>query len=313
MDVIFMGSPDFACPALQALIDSEHSVLAVFSQPPKQAGRGHKVTPTPIHQLAEKNAIPVHTPEKLKVDEVALLKNYAPDVIVVAAYGLLLPKDVLDVAPCINIHPSALPRWRGAAPLNHTILAGDTTTDICIMQMEEGLDTGPVYTRQSYAVGKNETAGELHDRLAIEGANLLLETLANWPITPIPQEPSDIAPTYAHKFRPKKLPQIRALDFTKSASELHNQIRGLSPWPGATAVHVANDGTETQLKILGSEMAQSGQYEAGKIIQADKKSIIIGCGSGAVSLTKLQKPGSKPLHAVDFLNGFPHFQDGSLK
>jgi methionyl-tRNA formyltransferase len=311
-----MGSPDFACPALSALIESNNDVVAVFSQPPKQAGRGHKVTATPVHTLAEKHNIPVHTPVKLQQDEVTLLQEYAPDIIVVAAYGLILPQSVLDVAPCINIHPSALPRWRGAAPLNHTILAGDTTTDVCIMQMEKGLDTGDVYTRKSYDIHEDETAGELHDRLSIEGAKLLLKTIENWGnITPIPQNKSHLEPTYAHKFKPKKLTEIRALNFNKNAEEVHDQIRGLSPWPGATTIYKSDNGKEILLKILGSHFyKRSGEYTAGIILHADKaEGIIIGCKQGAIQLTVLQKPGSKPLKTTDFLNGFTNFKDGILK
>jgi methionyl-tRNA formyltransferase len=315
MRIVFMGSPDFACPALSGLIQSDHDILAVYSQPPKKAGRGHKVTPTPVHQLAEKNNIPVHTPAKLDGDEVTALKNYAPGVIVVAAYGLLLPKNVLDIAPCLNIHPSALPRWRGAAPLNRTILAGDTTTDVCIMQMEEGLDTGPVYLRERYTVGEDETAGELHDRLAKEGACLLLRALEDWQtLTPIPQSESGIKPTYAHKFKPKKLEKIRPLDFHKTAEELHNRIRGLSPWPGATAVYETAEKEEIPLKILASHIhKKEGNNTPGSIMKADKQGILIGCQQGVIQITYLQKPGNKALPAMDFLNGFPHFIDGKLK
>ncbi len=315
MKIIFMGSPEFACPALSALIKSEHQVVGVFSQPPKKAGRGQKINQTPVHKLAEENNIPVHTPIKLLDEDVAILKNYAPDIIVVAAYGLILPESVLNVAPCINIHPSALPRWRGAAPLNYTILKGDKTTDVCIMAMEKGLDTGDVYTRKQYAINDNETAGELHDRLAVEGAKLLLKTLENWGnITPVPQSRSALEPTYAHKFKPEELAKIRTLDFNKSAQEVHNQIRGLSPWPGATATHISSDGKQTLLKILASKFyKRTGSYPAGKILHADKKEgIIIGCKEGAVQLTTIQKPSNKPLKDIDFLNGFKKFSEGRL-
>ena len=300
MKIIFMGSPEFARPSLEKLIESTHEVVAVFSQPPRKSGRGQKETKTVIHQLAEEHNIPVFTPAKLDADAQETLCNLNADIICVAAYGLLLPQAVLDIAPCVNVHPSALPRWRGAAPLQHTILAGDTTTDVCIMEMEKGLDSGPVYLRKNYNVGADETSGELHDRLSIEGGELLVEVLDDWQNKNAGKEVQQGETIYAHKFAPEDLDQIRAIDFSKPAVEIHNQIRGLSPWPSATAKH-----GDTTLKILGSHMEdEATDAQGGTVLTAHKGDILIAVSGQVLRLTKLQRPGKRAMDAVDFLAGY---------
>lgn len=291
--IVFMGTPHFACPALATLIQSPHEVVGVFSQPPRPAGRGKKVQKSPVHLLAESHDISVYTPEKLKGDAIEALQQIAPDIICVAAYGLLLPQKVLDIAPCLNIHPSALPRWRGAAPIQHTVLAGDATTDVCIMQMEKGLDTGPVYLRETFEVGENETSGELHDRLAAEGARLLLNTINHWPnVTATTQGESGIV--YAHKITP----DMRAINWRNPAQEVHNHIRGLTPWPGATASH-----NNMVLKLLNSRISK-GTGQPGEVLNADANGVAIACGDGAVTIHTLQRPGKRAVTSNEFLQGY---------
>jgi len=300
MKIVFMGSPEFARPSLEKLIESTHEVVAVFSQPPRKSGRGQKETKTIIHQLAEEHHIPVFTPEKLDADAQETLRSLNADIICVAAYGLLLPQAVLDIAPCVNVHPSSLPRWRGAAPLQHTILAGDTTTDVCIMEMEKGLDSGPVYLRKSYAIGADETSGELHDRLSLEGGKLLVEVIDDWQNKNANKEVQQGETIYAHKFAPEDLDQIRRIDFSKSAQEVHNQIRGLSPWPSATATH-----GDTTLKILGSHIEnETTNAQSGSVLTAHKGDILISVSGQVLRLTKLQRPGKRAMDTADFLAGY---------
>lgn len=309
MRVVFMGSPDFALPALQALINSTHQVAAVYSQPPRKAGRGHKVQPTPVHALAERHGIAVHTPEKLTPEQVEVVKNLKPDIICVAAYGLLLPQAVLDIAPCLNIHPSALPRWRGAAPLHYTVLNGDTTTAVCIMHMEAGLDSGPVYLRETSSVLPNETTGDLHDRLSRRGADLLLEVLDNWgKYQPQPQDET-IPTTYAHKLKPAQLKEIRAINWALAAQDVLRHIHGLSPWPGAQTLHES-----TPLTLLRAEVIpQQGTATPGTVLCADTKTgLVIACAESAVQILELQRPGKKPMPATDFLRGYPQLQVGNF-
>ena len=295
MRIVFMGTPAFAVPSLKTLIESEHDVVGVFTQPPRPAGRGHKVKKSPTHELAEEHDIPVFTPKKLDEDALETLRGLEPSIIVVAAYGMLLPQSALEAAPCINIHPSALPRWRGAAPIQRAILAGDTTTEVCIMHMEPGLDTGPVYRRKQFDIGVNETAGELHDWLAEKGAELLMDVIGDWgAIEAEPQSKDGV--TYAHKITP----EMRAIDFSKPAQEVHNQIRGLSPWPGATA-HLG----EEQVKILRSQLVE-GKGAPGEVLTADTDNgLVVACGKGALRLRRVQRPGKKDMADVDLLRGFP--------
>lgn len=286
MRVIFMGTPDFAAPTLQALIDApEHDVVAVYSQPPRPSGRGHKVTPSPVHQLAEKHDIHVFTPTSLKPEEAQnRFREHGAEMAVVAAYGLLLPKAILEgcAKGCINVHPSSLPRWRGAAPIQHTILAGDATTDMCIMQMDEGLDTGDILWRETVNVPDNMTAGELHDQMAQLGAACILKTLAQYDtLTPQPQQGE---PTYAHKLTKAHTPIV----WTQDSASILNQIRGLNPYPTARCM-VGGE----EVKVFAAERTNS------------PSSLTFSCGDGVtLRITELQRPGKKRMHAEDALRGW---------
>jgi methionyl-tRNA formyltransferase len=293
--IAFMGTPGFAVPALEALHQAGHQILAVYCQPPKPTGRGMQLTPTPVHQAAEKLGLTVRTPEKLNADEVTHLTSLNLDLICVAAYGLLLPGSVLKVAPCINVHPSALPRWRGAAPLNHTLLQGDATTDLCIMAMEKGLDTGAVYKRVPYTLSLDMTFGDLHELMAREGATHLLDVVNHWndyKDNALPQTEEGMV------YAPKILPADRVTDFTRSATEVHNHIRGLSPFPAAT---MQLEGAA--YKLLRSTVVQ-GQGRPGTVLQADKQNgLVIACGTGAVRLLELQREGKRAMRDIELLNG----------
>lgn len=300
MRVIFMGTPAFALPALRALINSEHEVIAAYSQPPRPAGRGMKLTPSPVHQLAEAHGIPVFTPASLKsVEEQTAFAAHRADIAVVAAYGLLLPQAILD-APrlgCINIHPSDLPRWRGAAPLQRTLIAGDTQTACCIIQLELGLDTGPIHLRDPFTIPADMNAGELHDAMATIGAKQVLQVLTNLsstqPMAPIPQSLGGI--TYAEKISKDN----RALDWSRPAAMLLNQIRGLSPAPAATAFL----GGEL-VKIFAAVVEVGDAGKPAGIVLDDR--LLINAGDGfALRLTQLQRAGKSRQNAVQFLFGFP--------
>lgn len=295
--VIFMGTPGFAMPALEAILDSEHEVLAVYSQPPRPAGRGQKLTPSVIHQLAQSRGIEVRTPVTLKdADTQGALKALKADVAVVAAYGLLLPQAVLN-APrlgCINIHPSSLPRWRGAAPLQRTIMAGDTQTECCIMQMEAGLDTGPVLKREAFTIPPDMDTGALHDAMALMGAQLVVEVLDALEKGPVKAEAQgEDGLTYAAKI--SKADQV--IDWTRPAGEIIDQVRALSPAPGATF----RLGEEIcKLYRVTFVMGKTGA--PGTVLDEGG---VVACGSGAVQLLELQKPGKQRCGIAEFLNGAP--------
>lgn len=295
MRVVFMGTPEFAVPALAALIASPHDVIAVYSQPPRPAGRGMKLTESPVHTLANHHRIPVLTPENLKSPEVqAFFTAHHADVATVAAYGLLLPKAIL-AAPkygCINIHPSDLPRWRGAAPIQRTIMAGDATTACCIMQMEEGLDTGPVLTRREVDIPFGATAGELHDAMARLGAELLVETLPTLGTAkPVPQSTDGV--TYATKITKEDQP----IDWSQPADSIYNQIRGLSPNPGAI-MQIAG---ETLKVFAGAVEAGDIKKPLGMLLD---NNFLINAGNGtSLRILELQKPGKTRQKAMEFLQG----------
>lgn len=293
MKVIFMGTPDFAVPTLAALIASEHDVIAVYSQPPRPAGRGHKEQPSPVHQLAASHGIPVYHPVSLKGEaEQQAFAALSADVAVVAAYGLLLPPPILSGTRlgCINVHPSDLPRWRGAAPLQRTIMAGDATSAMCIMQMDVGLDTGDVLLRQSAAIPDNWNAGDLHDHMAQLGAAMILDTLAQHDsLTPAPQSADGV--TYAHKITKEQL----RINWSLPAREVLNHIRGLAPYPAATAML----GDEL-LKITQATLAE----DSGAAGTALDDALLIACGDGALRITELQRAGKKRMSADEVLRGF---------
>lgn len=296
MRIVFMGTPDFAVPSLQALIDAGHDVCAVYTQPDKPQGRKQILTAPPVKTLALEHDIPVFQPNTLKnEDEQARLRELAPEVIIVVAYGKLLPKAVLDIPPhgCINVHGSLLPRWRGAAPIQWAVIAGDEMAGVTTMQMAEGLDTGDMLLTYETKVGEKETAVELFDRLAQSGAELLTQTLVKLDeIEPRPQD--DAQSCYAHMLDK----QMAVIDWSKSAHEIDCLIRGLNPWPIALTTLSGE-----RLKVFAAEKA-AGNGEPGTVLEADpKKGLTVACGEGALGLTEIQLVGGKRMKATDFLRG----------
>ncbi len=304
--IIFMGTPEFSVPTLSELVAAGHDVAAVYSQPPRPAGRrGMAETKTPVHVFAEETGIPVLTPKSLKSAEAqAEFKSFEADVAIVVAYGLLLPKAILDAPKygCLNLHASQLPRWRGAAPIQRAIMAGDQSTALMIMQMEEGLDTGPVCLAETFAIGPNMTAGELHDALAGRGGDLMVRALAALErnsLVPTPQSEDGV--TYAQKISKEE----SRIDFSKAAVDVHNHIRGLSPFPGAWFEAVGKGGKPERIKVLGSELVvdpPAKDQGPGSVLD---DALTIACGEGAVRLTRLQRAGKKAVSADEFLRGFP--------
>jgi methionyl-tRNA formyltransferase len=289
----FMGSPDFAVPALTALHDAGHTIAAVYCQPARPAGRGQAVRRCPVHVAAEALGLPVRTPVRLRSDTQAQADFAALDldVAVVAAYGLILPQAMLDSPRrgCLNIHASLLPRWRGAAPIQAAVLAGDTQTGITIMQMEAGLDTGPMLLSQAVPITATTTAGQLHDRLAAIGAALVLQALDLSP-APIPQ-PAEGA-TYAAKLSRED----GRIDWTRPAEAIDRQVRAFDPWPGTFTTLGG-----TVLKVLAVEPALAAG--APGMLLDDR--LTVACGTGALRLTRVQLPGRAPLDAAAFLRGHP--------
>ncbi len=298
----FMGSPDFSVPVLAALIEAGHEIACVYSQPPRKAGRGRTLRKTAVHEFAETQGLEVRTPRSLKgeaeqVDFAAL----GLDAAVVVAYGLILPQAILD-APrlgCMNMHASLLPRWRGAAPIQRAIMAGDTETGVQAMMMEAGLDTGPVLATSRTPISPEDTAGSLHDRLADLAAGLApraLSGLADGSLAP--QAQSEAGASYAHKITSAD----QGIDWGGDAKDIHNQIRGLSPFPGAYCHwHEAGQARPVRLKLLMSEQVETARDgQPGEILDED---LTIACAEGALRILKLQKPGGKPMAARDFLSG----------
>ena len=296
MRIVFMGTPDFAVPSLQALLDAGHEVCAVYTQPDKPQGRKQILTAPPVKILAQQQGIPVYQPQTLKDEtEQARLRALAPEAIIVVAYGKLLPKAVLDIPPrgCINVHGSLLPRWRGAAPIQWAVIAGDEKAGVTTMQMAEGLDTGDMLLTYETAVGARETAGELFDRLAQAGAKLLAETLEKLDrITPRPQDDSQSC--YAHMLDKA----MAVIDWTKSAREIDCLVRGLNPWPVALTTLAG-----ARLKIYAAEPAE-GSGKPGEVLESEpKKGLVVACGSGALALHEVQLVGGKRMQSADFLRG----------
>ena len=294
MRVVFMGTPDFSVPALNALVEAGHQIVAVYCQPPRPAGRGKKERLTPVHARALELGLEVRHPVSLR--DAAAQADFAAldaDIAVVVAYGLILPQAVLD-APrkgCLNIHASLLPRWRGAAPIHRAIMEGDAETGVCIMQMEAGLDTGPVLMREATAITPEDTTDVLHDRLSAMGARLIVDTLSRLDtLTPDPQSEQGV--TYAHKID-KAEAQI---DWTVPDEQVDRQIRGLSPFPGAWT-----ERNGERIKLLASELAE-GQGEPGTVLD---DMLAVACGEGAVRLLRLQRAGKAAQDAGTFLRGRP--------
>ena len=294
MRLIFMGTPDFSVPVLEALVQAGHDIAAVYCQPPRPAGRGKKDRPTPVHARADALGLPVRHPVSLKdADAQAEFAALNADIAVVVAYGLILPQAVLD-APmhgCLNIHASLLPRWRGAAPIHRAIMARDSETGICIMQMEAGLDTGPVLLRQATPIGPQETTGQLHDRLSEMGAALIVQALGQLDsLTPDPQPETGV--TYAAKIEKSE----SRIDWSWSCDEVDAHIRGLSPFPGAWT-----EADGQRLKLLASDKAQ-GCGAPGQVLD---EALSVACGRGAVRLLRLQRAGARAQDAQEFLRGTP--------
>jgi methionyl-tRNA formyltransferase len=298
MRIVFMGTPDFAVPTLTEIVSSGHEVVAVYTRAPKPAGRGQEERKSPVHLAAEGFGIPVLTPKSLKgADEQGVFALHDADLGVVVAYGLLLPKPILD-APrlgCINLHGSLLPRWRGAAPIQRAVMAGDKRTGVMVMQMDEGLDTGSVGLADEMPIGPDMTSGELHDKMMRVGADLMGRALAaidrgSLDFTPQPEEGA----TYA-----KKIEKAEArIDWSKPAEEVHNLIRGLSPFPGAW-FELELAGKPVRIKALRSTLAE-GRGAPGTILDDN---LTIACGNGAVRLTLVQREGKSAMDAATFLRG----------
>jgi len=285
-----MGTPDFSVPVLEAL-HAAHQILAVYCQPPRPAGRGKADRPTPVHARALELGLPVRHPASLKSAEVqAEFAALGADVAVAVAYGLILPQAVLDAPArgCLNIHASLLPRWRGAAPIHRAIMAGDARTGVCIMQMEAGLDTGPVLLREETAIGVTETTADLHDRLSQMGARLIVQALERLGDLH-PETQPEAGVTYAAKIDKAEA----RIDWTRPAVEVDRQIRGLSPFPGAWC-----DIAGERVKLLRSRLAE-GAGAPGQVLHG----LTIACGSGAVEITEAQREGKRPATSRDFLNG----------
>ena len=302
MKIVFMGTPDFAVPVLEALL-KEHQVVAVYTRAPKESGRGKKINKTPVHLIAEQHNIPVFTPKTLKVDdEVSCIKSFEADVAVVAAYGLLLPQAVLDAFPkgCINVHASLLPRWRGAAPIQRSIQFGDTESGISIMKMALALDAGDVLSQKSITISHDMTGGDLHDALAQIGADLLIDTLRHLDaLTPVKQEESLV--TYAEKLNKAEC----LLDFNNNAKILINKIRAFSPYP---ATYFTYHGE--RFKIYKASVVY-GQGNPGEIL-SDGNTLIIAVQNGeALKIEKIQREGKQLMDISDLLRGFT-FSKGDI-
>ena len=298
MKIVFAGTPDFAVPSLRAAAQ-RHEVVAVYTQPDRPAGRGRGLTPSPVKLEAVARGIPVLQPETLRSPEaLQTLRALQPDLLVVVAYGLILPKAVLAIPThgCWNVHASLLPRWRGAAPIQRAIEAGDSETGVCLMQMEAGLDTGPVLMSQRTPIGDSETGGQLHDRLAALGAQVLADGLGllRAGIRPVPQPQPEAGVTYAHK-----LDKAQArLDWQQPAAQLALRVRAFNPWPITEAVLAGE-----RVRVHGAIALDLAHAQPpGTVLAASKQGIDIACGQGALRLRVLQREGGKAITAADYLN-----------
>ncbi|MDT3379245.1 methionyl-tRNA formyltransferase [Labrys neptuniae] len=307
MRVVFMGTPEFARPVLAEILNQGHEVVAVYTRPPAPAGRGMALAPSPVHKLAEGFGIPVFTPKSFLDEEtIATFAGLGADVAVVVAYGLILPKAALEAPAegCLNLHASLLPRWRGAAPIQRAIMAGDTKTGVMVMRMEEGLDTGPVALADSIEIEPDMTAGELHDHLSLLGADLMaraLGALSRGTLTFTAQSEEGV--TYA-----RKIDKAEArIDWSRPAQEIHNHICGLSPFPGAWFEADWGQGPQ-RVKVLHAQLAD-GYGVAGTLLDDE---LTVACGSGAIRLVQVQRAGKTPMGAAEFLKGAPLVQGARL-
>ena len=298
MNIIFAGTPEFSVPALRALLDSRHPVVAVYTQPDRPAGRGRRTVESPVKQLAIQHQVPVYQPLSLKSAEAqAELARLQPDLMVVVAYGLILPPAVLG-APglgCVNVHASLLPRWRGAAPIQRAILAGDTETGVCLMQMEAGLDTGPVLACKSCEIAADDTGSRLHDKLAQQGAQLLsvnLDALERGELEPHPQD--DTRASYARKLEKSEA----RIDWSRPATELARMVRAFNSWPVAETRYLGR-----QLRIWEAIPLPGGRaVPPGTVLSATRDGIDVACGGGCLRILRLQLPGARAVPAADFVN-----------
>lgn len=296
MRIVFAGTPEFAAEHLKALLGTQHQVIAVYTQPDRPAGRGHKLMPSPVKQLAVEHGIPVYQPATLRAPEAqAELAALQPDLMVVVAYGLILPQVVLDTPRlgCINSHASLLPRWRGAAPIQRAVQAGDGESGVTVMQMEAGLDTGPMLLKVSTPIAPSDTGGSLHDRLAALGSQAVIQAvdaLAAGTLTGEVQD--DSLANYAHKLNKDEA----RLDWSRPAVELERLVRAFNPWP---ICHSTLNGEP--LKVLAATLGE-GSGQSGQILAASKDGLTVACGEGALRLTRLQLPGGKPLSFADLYN-----------
>jgi methionyl-tRNA formyltransferase len=299
LNVVFMGTPEFSVPMLAEIIGAGHDVVAAYSQPPRPAGRGNQERKSPVQVYAEAAGIAVHTPKSLRNAEAhAIFAGHNADVAVVVAYGLILPKIVLGAPKhgCLNMHASSLPRWRGAAPIQRAIMAGDVSTACMVMQMDEGLDTGPVCLSEQVPISQDMTAGQLHDKLSRHGASLMVRALAaleRGSLNGTPQQTEGI--TYA-----AKIDKAEAhINFARPTGDVHNHIRALSPFPGAWF-----ECNGERIKVLRTAVELTGiQVAPGTVIRSGDD-LLIACADGAISLVDLQRAGKKPMRAQDFLRGF---------
>ncbi len=297
--VVFAGTPEFAAASLRALLAAGITPSLVLTQPDRPAGRGRKLKPSPVKSLAEQHDIRVWQPVSLKsADAVDALRAERPDFLIVAAYGLILPQAILDVSKiaAVNVHASLLPRWRGAAPIQAAILAGDAQTGVDLMQMEAGLDTGPVYARRTIEIGANETGGELHDRLAVLGGELLaaeIHKIADGRLQPVPQ--NDALMTYA----PRISKSDAKLDWTQSAIQIDRAVRAYHPWPVCYT-----EFTGAQLRVHRARIAPAeySDLAAGELRETADQNVFVGCGEGALALLEVQLPGKRKISARDFAN-----------
>lgn len=300
--IIFMGTPEFSVPTLTALAEAGHTIVAAYSQPPRPGGRrGLELQKSPVHQAAERLGVPVFTPLNFKSEEDrAAFRSLDADVAVVVAYGLLLPEAILTGTRlgCYNGHASLLPRWRGAAPIQRAIMAGDAETGMMVMKMDKGLDTGPVAMTKRVAISSDMTGGELHDALMQVGGALMVEAMARLEADDLPlAAQAEDGVVYAAKIDKGET----RIDFARPAPDVHNHIRALSPFPGAW-FELPVAGKPERVKVLGSKR-MSGSGQAGTVLAAGD--LTVACGEGAISLTRLQKAGGKPMDVSDFLRGTP--------
>lgn len=303
MRIVFAGTPDFAVPTLEALAESDHQLVGVITNPDRPRGRGSDPLPSPVKRAAVERDIPVYQPEEIDREATEKLEAWAPDAVVVAAYGQILPEWFLEWPDrgCINVHASLLPKYRGAAPIHWAILEGEDETGVTIMEMEPELDTGPILLQEAVEIGALETAESLHDRLANLGARLAVEALDRMErgdVAPTPQD--DDAATYASKLSKSD----GRIDWSEPAEAVANRIRGLNPWPGAFS-ELPRDGESERLKFHLAEPTD-GDGEPGEVLEADPSGdrLVIACGEGAISVLEIQAPGGQKLDAGDFLNGY---------